>query len=585
MDALQSQKINLTGRFLIGLAIAGLLGLGGRLIYINASQGPSLVARAHRQQRSVIPLQQRRGLIVDCQGRIIAGTLLRKSVFADPTVLPDKEAAAREVSRSLGIDPAEVGQDLLEAGERRFVVIRRGVSETEAERVKAANIYGLGLFDEPYRTYPMNETASQLIGFVSRDGVGVSGLEFQLDEWLRGENGVKEIIRDARRKAFWLAENGYRPARDGFHVVLTIDAEIQAIAERELGAAVKQFNAESGTAVVMNAKTGAVLAMANLPGFDPNYYMDYSPSLYRNCVITDPFEPGSIFKPFIAAAALAEKQASMGEAIDCELGSWQDGARTLHDHHPCGLLTFEQVIIKSSNIGMAKLGKRLGNEKMFDYVRAFGFGEKTGVNLTGEDAGIVRPMHRWNSFSTTSLPMGQEIGVTALQMARAFCVFANGGKLVQPHVIRAVLAADGTVVRDFGEPPPVRQVLPADIANTVRDRILVAVINEGTGSKAKLAGYQVFGKTGTAQIARQGGGGYERNAYVGSFIGGAPASDPELVVIVSIRRPERSKGYYGGTVAAPAVREILGQSLAYLDVPYDKPLEVMPSAEATPSWD
>ncbi len=447
-----------------------------------------------------------------------------------------------------------------------------------------AGMLGLGLFDEPYRTYPMNETAAPLIGFVSRDGVGVSGLEYQLDEYLRGENGVKEIIRDARRKAFWLADDGYRPARDGYHVVLTIDAEIQAITERELGAAIEQFGAESGTAVVMNAKTGAVLAMASLPGFDPNYYTDYSPSYYRNRAITDPYEPGSIFKPFVAAAALAEKRAHLGEAIDCESGSWRDGARTLHDHHPCGLLTFEQVIIKSSNIGMAKLGKRLGNEKLYDYVKAFGFGEKSGVNLTGEDAGIVRPLHRWNTFSTTSLPMGQEIGVTTLQMARAFCVFANGGKLVQPHVLRAVLAADGSVVRDFGEPPPVRQVIPPEIARIMRDRILVAVVNEGTGSRAKLAGYQVFGKTGTAQIARKGGGGYEKNAYVGSFIAGAPAADPELVAIVSVRRPDRSKGYYGGTIAAPAVREILGQSLAYLDVPYDKPREVMTAADAPP-WD
>ncbi len=580
MDALRSRMTHLVGTGLIAAIIVAFVGLCGRLIYISASHGSVLLAKAQTQQRSIIPLKARRGLIVDCRGRIIAGTMLRKSVFADPQVMGDKDEAAVTLSGILGVDVGEVGQELLDSGERRFLVIRHGVDEGQAEEIDDAGIYGLGIFDEPYRVYPMNELASPLIGFVAPDGVGVSGLEHQCDEWLRGENGLKVIIRDARRKAFWLADGGYRPARDGLHVVLTIDAEMQAVAERALAACLAKYKAESGIGIVMHPRTGAILAMVNLPAFDPNHYQDYSPSRYGNRAITDPFEPGSTFKPFVAAAALAEGAVRLGEMFDCERGAWTDGARTLHDHHPYGLLTFEQVVIKSSNVGMAKIGKRLGNDRLYEYVRAFGFGEKTGVDLAGEDPGLVRPRHRWTSFTTTSGPMGQEVGVTALQLLRGFCAFANGGMLVQPYVIRAVLAADGRVVSDFSDPPPVGQALRPEIAAVMKDRILCEVVNSGTGSRAKLAGYQVLGKTGTAQIARKGGGGFEPNAYVSTFLGAAPARDPQVAVLVAVRRPDRSLGYYGGTVAAPVVREILSHALSYLGIPPDEPATALAAESA-----
>lgn len=582
---MQSGLSRLVGQAIIAAAMVALIALGGRLVYISASAGPALLAQAHHQQRSIIPLKHRRGLIVDCRGRIIAGTLLQKSVFADPSVLPDKQAAAEKVADILGLDPREVGEELLSAGDREFIVIRRGVTEEQAAAIEGADVYGLGVFTEPCRTYPMGELAAPLVGFVSPDGHGVSGLEIQCEQWLAGENGLKTIIRDARRKAFWLAENGYRPARDGFHVVLTIDTEIQATAERELAACIQQYKAESGTAIVMHPKTGAILAMANVPSFDPNRYRDYGASLYRNKAITDPFEPGSTFKPFVAAAALAEGVVKLGEVFDCESGSWRDGARLLHDHHPYGALTFEQVVIKSSNIGMGKFGKRLGNERLHKAVRAFGFGEKTGAGLDGEDPGLVRPFHRWNSFTTTSVPMGQEVGTTALQLARGFCAFGNGGLVVQPFVIRAVLAADGRVLSDFSDPPPLGQAIPAEIAETMKEKVLCPVIEEGTGTKARLANYRVFGKTGTAQIARQGGGGFEPKAYVSSFVCGAPASDPQLVVLVSIRRPNASIAYYGGTVATPAAKEILAHALAYLNIPPDKTSSAADSAGTGVSGD
>ena len=566
---MRSRFSHFAARSLIGTLIAALLLLVVRLVYINAYHGPRLLAKVQRQQRSVVPLQARRGFVVDCRGRIIAGTLLRTSVFADPQVIPDKQAAADVVAEILGLDPAEIVPDLLAAGDRRFFVIRRGISEEQSERIRRSGIYGLGVFNEPYRTYPMNSLASELVGFVSPDGAGVSGLEHQCDSWLQGENGIKTIVRDARRKAFWLAEGGYRPARDGFHVVLTLDAEIQATVERELARAVKRFEAESAVGVVMHPASGAILAMAHYPTFDPNHYRDYSISRYRNRSITDPYEPGSTFKPFIAAGALAEGVVRLGEVFDCEHGVWEDGPRTLRDSHAYDYLSFEEVLIKSSNIGMGKIGQRLGNERLYRYVRAFGFGKKTGVDLSAEDPGILRPLSRWNAYSTTSIPMGQEIAVTPLQMARAFCVFANGGKLVTPYLVSAVMDAEGRVINDFTSPPSEQRVLPEAIVATMKDKILCRVVSQSGVGGARLTRYQVFGKTGTAQIAKKGGGGYERDAYASSFVGSAPARDPQLVAFVMVRKPKKSIGYYGRVVAAPAVREILRHGLAYLQVEPD----------------
>lgn len=582
---MRSPRSNASGQVLIGVVLATLVALVGRLFYINAYDGPQLLARAARQHHSEVPLNHRRGLIVDSCGRILSGTLVRKSVFVDPKLLPDGRAAAVAAAGILGLEPEELCEDILAAGDRRFLVIRRGVSAEQAAQIKLAGIQGLGVFDEPYRTYPMDNLAAAVMGFVSPDGRGISGLEYQCETWLRGENGYKTIIRDARRKAFWLADGGYRPSRDGYHVVLTLDAEIQATVERELAARVEQYDAEGGVAIVMHPKTGAILAMANVPGFDPNHYGDYSPSRYRNRAITDPYEPGSTFKPIVAAAALAEGVVALGEEIDCEEGTWVDGRRVLKDHHPFGLLTFENVVIKSSNIGMAKIGKRLGNEKLHEYVRAFGFGAKTGVDLLGEDPGLVRPVVRWNSYTTTSVPMGYEVAVTPLQLTRAFCALANGGLLVQPYMVRAVLAADGRVVRDFADPAPQGSALPADVANTIKDKILCAVVSEGTGFRARLANYQVFGKTGTSRIALQRERGYEPKAYVSSFIGAAPASDPQLVVLVTIWRPDPAIGYYGGTVAAPVVREILTQALAYLQVVPDRSATAVTALPAAISAD
>lgn len=568
-DGMSIANAGASGTVLLGLLIVAFLALGGRLVYIHVHDGARLTAYAAHQQRSTIPLPGRRGMIVDARGRIMAGTRLRTAVYADPKIINDKAEAARRVAEILGRPAGDLETDLLGAGDRRFFVLARDVTDDQAEALHKADLYGIGTFEEPYRVYPMHQVGAAVVGFAAADGHGVAGAEHQLEPWLAAKLGFKTVVRDARRRAFWLSGNGYQPPHDGLTAVLTIDSVIQERAEQLLAETVEKYQAESAVAVVMRPGTGEVLAMANVPGFDPQEYPDYAPSRYRNRVLTDPTEPGSIFKPFVAAGALTDNLVRLEEVFDCHRGLLVDGARVLRDHNPYGLLSVQDIMVKSSNIGMALIGKRMGNQRIFKFVSAFGFGRKTGIDLQGEDEGILLPLHRWTSFSTTSLPMGQEIAVTPIQIARAFSALANGGRLVRPRVVRAIMEGEDRIVRDFADDTPAPRVISEAIAAKIKDQMLVDVVLRGTGVNAALTDYQVFGKTGTAQIAKHGGGGYEPKAYVSSFVGGAPACAPQLVVLVSVMRPKASIAYYGGTVAAPAAGELLGFSLAYLGVPPD----------------
>lgn len=557
------------GGSLLLLLLLGFVVLAGRLVAIHVGQGARLTAYADRQQIATAPLPAQRGFICDSRGRILAGSRLQKGVFADPKLIPDKRQAAALVAEIVGVGASEIETDLVAAGARRFFVLARGLTDAQVARIEQLKIPGIGLFDEPARVYSMGSVAGQVIGFCSPDGVGISGLEHQFDSWLAGRNGFKTVVCDVRRQAFWLSGQGYQPPRDGCSLVLTIDSVIQEHAESALEKVCKEFEAESAVAIVMRPGNGEILALAGYPGFNPQEYPDYPASLYRSRVLTDPVEPGSIFKPFIAAAALAEGVAGMQEVFDCHGGLLVDGARRLHDHHAYRLLSFQDIVVKSSNIGMALVGKRLGNRRLHQYIKAFGFGEPTGVGLAGEDPGILLPLHRWTSFSTTSLPMGHEIACTPIQVARAFCALANGGRLVRPRLVKAIVSADETSLRRFDDDEAAPRVIPESVAARVKDEMLVEVVKRGTGLNAALKDYQVFGKTGTAQVARHGGGGYEGKAYISSFVGGAPAYAPQVIVLVSVNRPNAAKGYYGGRVAAPVAGEIIGHALAYMTVPPD----------------
>ncbi|MDP6381058.1 MAG: penicillin-binding protein 2, partial [Phycisphaerae bacterium] len=413
---------------------------------------------------------------------------------------------------------------------------------------------------------------------------------------LSGSHDLRRVKADARRRPLWVesardeGEVGSSIAdlnRDGRTIVLTIDKAIQSFVEIELKRVIEKYEAKGVIGIVMDPRTGEVLAMANLPAYDPNNYGDYPAEARRNRAITDPYEPGSTFKAFVAAAALAKGVVKMEEQIHCGNGVWRYRSRTINDHHPYGRLSLQDIVVKSSNVGMAKLGVRLGDERLRQAVLDFGFGSKTGILLSGENAGVVQSAQKWSYWTTTSVPFGHEIMVTPLQLVTAFSVFANGGKLLKPRIVRGILDTRGRLVADLaGKPEVVSQVMPEPLANAFRDEVLVEVVERGTGRQCKISGYKVFGKTGTAQKlappgSAESGNGYSHELYVGSFIAGAPAEAPRLVVLVAVDEPNKSKGYYGGTVAAPAVRAILEQTLAYLGV---RPQGAV-AGSRRPSWD
>lgn len=560
----------------LGTIILALVALAGRLVYINFGMGKDLRAKADRQQQAFRPLTAIRGTIYDRRGRILAGTKIVSSLFADPANIENKTHIAEIVAAELQAD-AEVILNKIESSRNpRFVWLARDidpqVSETLAQLGFNKTLYGLGIRMEPKRVYTAGTLAGHVLGAVSIDGVGQEGVESFYDKILRGQEGCEEYMQDAARRKIWLIKDKCRSPVNGNHIILSIDSVVQQFTQKILGATCEQYHAESGVAVVMDPKTGDILAMASWPEVDPNNFGATPPDKRRNRAVTDPYEPGSIFKPFIASRAIMEKIVTADTTFNCHNGEYRVGKRTIHDVHGYGNLTVREIVVKSSNIGMAQIGQKMGNHLLYKAIRAFGFGQRTGIDLFGEDYGLVIPYHRWTDYSTTSVPMGQEIAATSLQLVSAFAAIANDGVLLRPRLFRASIDERGTVTKERTAPEPRGKVPVLDPATArlmVRD-LLRRVVTEGTGKKAEVPGYQVFGKTGTAQIFRatsKGKGRIEENAYVASFLGGAPASDPQVVAVVSIRKPERRIGYYGGTVSAPAVKEILQAYFEYHHIP------------------
>ncbi len=541
----------LRGRLTVTVLLAlcvGLIGMSARVAWLagGRAKGPNgadLGELYEQQHTARIPLTARRGDIFDCRGRRLAGSIEVPSVFVDPKAIEDaaeSRAASKKPVDDIDAVSAKLGKALdTPAGEiatvisahqgRRFAWLRRQVSEEQAQAATALKIPGVGVLREPFRSYPNGPLAGHVMGFVGADQQGLAGVELEYDSRLRGSDGYKICTKDAAGRILSLVANGYQCPRDGCNLVLTIDSFIQSIAEQNLQEAVDQFQAQAGVAIVMEPSTGQVLALACRPSFDPNRYRDAPESALMNRAIVGPFEPGSIFKPLVMSAAVQEGYVHPGEIIFCHNGLYVTGSRHLRDAHPYGSLTLEQVIGKSSNIGMAQIGERMGNPLMWHYLTQYGLGKKTNVDLPGEDVGILLPLRRWTRFSTDSIPMGQEVAVTPIQMLVAFNAIISGGTLVEPTVTRAITTADGQVILDRREPKVRHRVLEPAVADYMTNVMLKGVINEGTGTKAKLARWQVVGKTGTAQIARHGGGGYESDAYVGSFICGAPRTSRESV--------------------------------------------------------
>lgn len=569
-----------SGLFLFIIATALLLGGAGRLAHLEYAKGEDLRRAGSAQHTATFGITAQRGDIIDARGRVLAGSIRRPSVYVDASLVDDPRFAAASVAPVLGLDAAALEKQLVEKKAGLFMWVKRELTDeqlTEFLEVRhTRNLRAFGVQYEPHRIYPFKELAAQVIGFVSGDQLGLAGVEQSFEQFLLGKPGKRSAMVDVRRRRLMELPDEYRPPVDGASVVLTLDAYLQQRAEYHLKNAVTQWKAKWGTAVLMDPHTGEVLAMATYPGFDPAEPMppgkltreqeEEAREHLRNRAISDSYEPGSIFKPFIVGPALDQRLCNLDEVFVINGPTRQFGSRTIHDTHPYDRLAIWEVISKSSNIGMGMLGSRLGNEKLHRIVRLLGFGDQTGVPLPGEHHGLVQDFSRWSSFSTQSIPIGQEIAITPIQVLTAFCVFCNDGMLMRPRIVRGIVSPTGEMIEDLSQPIPIRRVISPETAQQLRQRALAEVVNTGTGKKAQLADYQVFGKTGTAQIAQKNGHGYITGAYVGSFVAGAPMNHPRAAIIVSLYRPSAGQ-YYGGTVSAPTAAAILADALDYMKVP------------------
>ena len=538
----------------------------GRLFFIQFFRSDYLTAIAKKQHNQLVELEPRRGTIYDCNFKAQAFNLSMDSLYAVPNVIKNKEIVINQLQPVLGLERGYLVERL--SRKKSFIWLARKLTPEKSEAIKKLNIQGLGFLKETKRIYPNGYLASQIIGFSGMDNLGLEGVERGFNNYLKGVPGWAIFLRDARLKKLDIWEKMVLPI-DGLDLVLTIDEVIQYIAERELDKVFNNFHAKGASIVVMDPHTGRILAMANRPTYDLNDYSLVSKDVIRNRAICDLFEPGSVFKIVTASAALEERKVTEEDVFFCENGAYQIGGRTLHDHTAHGNLTFKQVIEESSNIGTVKVAGLLGPDKLYQYVRAFGFGSKLGIDLSGEISGVIRPMRLWSKTSITSIPMGQEVGVTTLQLASAISVIANGGQLMKPYIVDSVRDNQGRLIKQ-NKPVLLRKVISVDTAMRIK-KILTGVIEEGTGRLGKVLGFSAAGKTGTAQKIEPDGS-YSHSKFVASFIGFSPAEDPLVAIVVTVDEPRPN--YFGGVVAAPVFQKVAGDVIRYLKV-NQIPLETM----------
>jgi cell division protein FtsI (penicillin-binding protein 3) len=533
-----------------------------RLVYLQFSQYENLANRARQQQRNAIDTSPQRGELLDRQGRQLASSVQTVSLFLDPEGLDagQLEHTAQQLSQSLGFKQKDLVDQFREAqaAQRRFIWIARRLDADQANKIVELKLPGVQSLLEPKRYYPNGPLAAHVLGYVGLDGDGLGGLERFYNAKISGEPGRLLLEKDASGKPY---ESFEIAAKSGQTVVLTIDQSIQYQAEQALNAAVKNAHAKSGSVVVLDPRSGEILALANAPSFDPNRVAASSAEARSNWALQNIYEPGSTFKVVAFSAALEKKLARVEDHIDCQMGAITVAGRVVHDHHPFGSLTLPEALAKSSNVAAIKLGMRVGDETMYDYITRFGFGSKTGIELPGETGGILRKVERWQPSSIGSIAIGQEVGVTPVQMVAAFGALANDGLRIAPHIIREIRNDAGAVV--YQPQPEQRRVISAETAITLRG-MLEGVTLRGTAKKAQLDGYSAAGKTGTAQKIDPKTRTYSKTKFVGSFVGFAPVSNPQVVIIVVIDEP--AGAYHGGDVAAPVFREVAEQILPILGV-------------------
>ncbi|MEQ1794804.1 MAG: penicillin-binding protein 2 [Nitrospira sp.] len=539
-----------------------------RLVNLQVLQAAELTAKADRQHQKTVSLEGARGTIVDRHGKVLAMNMEVPSVFGIPTSLESPAKTARSLSPVLRVRTDELEKKLRQ--DRSFVWLARKLDPEQGHRLEHMPMEGIGLVMEGRRFYPKGPLLAHVLGFAGMDGEGLEGIERRYESQLHGEKRVAILQRDAMGRTVFPKGQAEQSPAAGHSLVITIDEVIQYIAEKELEEAVTKARAKSGTVIVLDPQTGAVLALAISPRFDPNAVASLTADRWRNRALTDAYEPGSTMKALVAAAALEEKVMKPGTMVHGENGRMTIANTVIHDHEKLGWMTFAQVIQKSSNIGAAKTGMALGDQRLYRYLQAFGFGQKTEIDLPGEAGGLVKHPKEWGRRSLASISMGQEIGVTPIQMVSAVAALANGGVLMKPYVVSEVRDAQGKSLRQF-LPQVKRRVVSPETARTVTS-ILEGVVTDGTGTKAAIPGFRVAGKTGTAQKIDPRTGAYSSTLFVGSFVGFVPADNPRLAMIVVIDEPQGES--WGGTVAAPVFRRVGEQVLNYLGVSSDEPVKL-----------
>jgi cell division protein FtsI (penicillin-binding protein 3) len=537
----------------------------GRLGYLQLFRHSEYMARAQRQQQRVIEITPKRGAIYDRNMHPLAMSIPVDSAFAVPSELGDQQLAARLLSGVLGI-PSDVLETRIESS-RSFVWIARKLPPDKKEAVEALNLKGVYFQKENQRIYPKRDLASHVLGFVDLDEKGLGGIEYELDGQIRGKSEKIIVMADARQRWF---DGGEARREPGASVVLTLDEKIQYVAERELAAAIAKTHAMAGTVMVMNPNTGEILALANWPKFNPNSANEVPAEARMNRAVTALYEPGSTFKVITLAAAFDQGTTQPGEVFDCENGAVYVAGHRIRDHKPFGLLSVSDILAQSSDVGAIKIALRLGAPKFYDYIRAFGFGQPTGVDLPGESKGLLRRLENWSAVSIGSISMGQEVGVTPIQLISAVSAIANGGLLYKPHVVAELRRGEHKLAEEAAmtQPEPKRVIRP-ETAATLR-RLMEGVVLNGTGKLAHLDGWTAAGKTGSAQKIDPATGRYSRTQLIASFTGFAPISNPAVTILVSLDSPVGQ--HEGGQVAAPVFKRIAEQVLPYLDVPRDVPI-------------
>ncbi len=558
-----------TGRLRLVVTILGLgwLVLSARLVQLQWWQQHQFAGKAEQQREMTEEIVARPGDIVDRQGRLLATTLTARSLFIVPAQIREPRVIASSVADALGLNSDDLFERISANSERQFLWIKRRLTDAEVESVKRLNLpkTSSGFRDEYRREYPQGTLAAHVIGLRDIDGVGRGGIEERFDSDLKGQNGQRHVARDSRGHVIEILDDNLQLPVPGRAMRLTLDVVVQLYAERELDNVMREWKPESCSAIVIDPTNGDIVAMATRPTFDPNRPQLATAESWKNRAIADIYEPGSTFKPMIVGFGLDRGVLQRDDIYHCENGEYRMGRRVLHDHHRYGRLNLTDVLVKSSNIGMAKIGERMENSRLHEAASLFGFGRKTGIELPGELSGILRPLKDWTSYSTGSIPMGHEIATTPLQLITAHAALANGGTLVRPRI---TLPDPDQLAMTVSANSMTTPTIDGETARWIIEHPMQEVVTRGTGKKARIPGYNVFGKTGTAQCLSPEGG-YVHGKYISSFVCGAPVESPRLLALVVVNQSSVGGETFGGKVAAPAAANILRQALVYLRISPD----------------